>query len=396
MKKRLRHVIVFATLKPFFRFFIYLRFRFRAKRFKPPKGVKGPYLIISNHAMAIDPFLVSLSFKEPIYYIASDMIFSIPFVSPIIKYLVQPIPKTKYRSDMDTVKDTIKVIKSGGSVGLFPEGNATFHGELMDVPFAVAKLIRLLKVPVLFYHIRGGYQTKPRWAKSRRVGKVHGEVNHLWTVEDYQHLKVDEIYQKLIENLDIKNFKTQASSLVKYKSNERAMDIESAYYICPECKAMHTIYSDKNIVACTACDFKVEYTKEGFMKPLSNTKYFKTTYEWYGFQEKALYDYIKNCKNSALIFEDNNENVLKVLRARKKLPLGKANLKLYKDRLEMHFKDTVESWPINVIQSAVQQKNKLILYHRKEEKTYYFLSHPKRNALKYVLAIEKLNSKEAL
>ena len=54
----------------------------------------------------------------------------------------------------------------------------------------------------------------------------------------------------------------------------------------------------------------------------------------------------------------------------------------------------LEKWNISNISSAVQQKNKLILHHENEAKTYYLLSHGKRNALKYVLAIDHLKEKE--
>ena len=394
MKKRVRHVVVFTIMRPFFRAFIYMKFRFRAKRYVAPQGVKGPYLIISNHAMAMDPFFLSLSFKEPIFFIASDMIFSIPFVSPIIRYLVQPIPKTKYRSDMDTVKDTIKIIKSGGSVGLFPEGNATFHGELMEVPFAVAKLVRLLKVPVLFYHIRGGYQTKPRWAKSVRKGAMTGSVEFIWRPEDYRDLKVETIYNTIIEKLDIKNFHHQKLKPVSYPSSASAMDIESAYFICPNCQAMHSIHSENNQFYCQECGFKASYTDQGFIKSLHQKTYFETTFDWYHFQHQTLIRYIDQLGETDLIFEDMGERVLSVIRARKKSKIGEATLKLYKDRVEMVFLDKIETWPIASILSAVQQKNKLILYHRHNELTYYFINHSKRNALKYVLAIEYLNSKE--
>lgn len=395
MKKRFRHVFVFTVMRPFFRLYAYCKFGFKAKRFKKDRGVKGPYLIISNHAMAFDPFFVSLSFKETIFYIASDMIFSIPFVSPIIRYLVQPIPKTKYRSDTATVKDTIRIIKSGGSVGLFPEGNATFHGELMDVPFAVAKLIRLLKVPVLFYQLRGGYQTKPRWARSVRKGKIVGSVASMWSVEDYRDLSVDQIYQEVLKRLDIKNFAYQLEHRDTYPSKESAMDIESAYFVCPDCHSMHSIVSQGQEIYCRECNFKVVYTEHGLMKSLSKTKFFQTTYEWYLFQERFLKSYLDNKAENDLIFEDSGEKVLKVIRARKKTKVGDSVwLKLYKNRIEFGFQDRVESWDLKSVQSAVQQKNKLIFYHRQKEITYYCLNHPKRNALKYVIAIEYLNTKE--
>ena len=102
---------------------------------------------MGNHTINLDPILVALSFREPIYYVASDMLFSIPVISKILVYLVQPISKAKYKADTETVKNMIKVARSGGSIGVFPEGNRTFSGRIMYMPYSISKLIKLLKLP---------------------------------------------------------------------------------------------------------------------------------------------------------------------------------------------------------------------------------------------------------
>lgn len=390
MKKRLRHSITFFVLVPLIRIFLRIKFRYKGIKFKSDKTLKGPYLILSNHALALDPFLLSMSFKGPIFFVASDMIFSIPFWSKIIRYLVSPIPKTKYRSDMATVRDMLKMVKSGGTIGLFPEGNATFHGKLMRIDPSVIKLMRLLKVPVLLYTITGGYLSKPRWAKHSRKGRIEGRVKTVITPETIKSLSDDALYELVLSHLTVDEYAFQAKHAIPYKGKALAEDIESSYFYCPSCHQLHTLTSELDKAKCTQCDFAVQFLPNGRFKPLYDGPYYETTYPWYKAQEEALKTIIDD-PTTDFLFEDVNEAVLDVERSKRKTPIGQATIRLSKETFEIAI-DGAESQfiPVNKIQASAQQKNKLIIYDQTSQKTYYFINHPKRNALKYVMAIDIL------
>ncbi|TVP96248.1 MAG: 1-acyl-sn-glycerol-3-phosphate acyltransferase [Acholeplasmatales bacterium] len=395
MKTRFRHTFTFWLLRTPFRIFARLRYNFTAVKFRPDASLKGPYLILSNHAMALDPFFLGTSFREPIYFVASDMIFSIRFWSRLIRFLVSPIPKTKYRSDMETVKDIIKIIKQGGSVGVFPEGNATFTGATMTIQPAIAKLVRKLKVPVLFYRFEGLHLTKPRWAAHPRRGRAIGHVHHVWRPEDYATLSVDAMITFIREQLFVDALATQNLALRAYKGRKLAEDLESAYFHCAECDRLNTIRTVDDHVFCQACGMRMRYTPYGFIEGMRAGKYYATTVAWYEGQLKALKHHWSQYDGHAPFFEDAGEKVLEVTRATQKKPLGQATLKLFKDRLVIVFDKGEEVvWPLTSLKASVQQKNKLILHHVEQQKTYYFLNHRKRNALKYVLMIETINGRE--
>ncbi len=389
MRKRLRHTIVYTTLRPFFRLFLFIKFGFRAKKFKPDRGVKGPYLIVSNHALAIDPFLLALSFREPIFYVASDMIFSIPIWSRFIRYLVSPIPKTKYRSDMETVRDIIKMVKSGGTIGLFPEGNSTFHGKLMPIDRSVVKLVRLLKIPLVLYRLEGGYLNKPRWAHKTRRGKARGQVMRVITPDEAAAMDNDTLYATIIDAIDADPYAFQQTTGSHYPCKALAEDIESAYSLCPSCGRFDTLKSEGHTVVCSACDFQARYTAEGRIETIAGEACFETTTPWYQAQEAAIAERVK-CGGK--LFNDVNETVLDVRRGTEKIPLGNADITLYDDRIEIAFYDRETMViPVHDVRASVQQKNKLILYDKAQKRTYYLLNHRKRNALKYVQAIEALH-----
>lgn len=395
MKKRLRHAISFFIFKPLF--YVYLKFKYRAKaiKFKPQKNTQGPYLILSNHVLNWDPFLLANSFRFPIFYVASDMIFSIPFWSKVIRYLVSPIPKTKYRSDMETIRDMIKMVKSGGTVCIFPEGNATFHGDLMPIDKSIAKLVKLLKIPVILYNIEGAYYSHPRWSNHVRKGKLRGLVKDVLYYDDYKDLNNDDLYDLIIKHLTVDDSAYKKAKQLTYKSDAYAEDIETAQFYCPACHSFDTLVSSKHTVGCSACDFKGLMDSELRLLDTNGNIIFETNKAWYDAGMAALKAHINQLKDDAVIFQDDNEAVLDVVRSKEKTPIGQARLILTKTSLSMHFQDsnTITLDPSN-LNVSVQQKNKLILYDKESKKTYYLLNHTKRGAFKYECAVSLIKKGE--
>ncbi|MBO5287164.1 MAG: 1-acyl-sn-glycerol-3-phosphate acyltransferase [Clostridia bacterium] len=87
---KLRHRVVrniaYMILYPFSR----LKYGIKVDKFK--EQGKRNYLILSNHQTAFDQFFLGMAFKGPIYYMASEDLFSKGLVSLLIKTLVAPIP----------------------------------------------------------------------------------------------------------------------------------------------------------------------------------------------------------------------------------------------------------------------------------------------------------------
>ena len=68
------------------------------------------YLIVMNHQTVFDQFFVGLAFRGPLYFIATEDIFSNGWVSTLIRYLVAPIPITKQTTAFKAVKSCLTVV----------------------------------------------------------------------------------------------------------------------------------------------------------------------------------------------------------------------------------------------------------------------------------------------
>ena len=70
--------------------------------------------------------------------------------------LVGTIPKAKVIPDIETVNDIVQVVRrQKGIIGLFPEGAQSWNGSTLPLVPSTAKLLKLLKVPVVQVLIRG-------------------------------------------------------------------------------------------------------------------------------------------------------------------------------------------------------------------------------------------------
>ena len=196
---KFRHRIVrnvaCAILKPY----CIVKYGLKVERFKEQNGRQ--YLVLFNHQTGFDQFFVGMAFKGPIYYLASEDIFSLGFISSLLRYLVAPIPIKKQTTDIQAILNCIRVAKEGGTIALAPEGNRTYSGRTEYMSPAIASLARKLKLPIAIYHIEGGYGVHPRWSDVVRKGKMRGYVAQVIEPEEYASLSDDELFAMIEKGL---------------------------------------------------------------------------------------------------------------------------------------------------------------------------------------------------
>jgi 1-acyl-sn-glycerol-3-phosphate acyltransferase len=78
-----------------------LKYRIKIEKFKEQE--KRPYLLLLNHQTPFDQFFVGISFRGPVYYLATEDIFSKGWVSSIINYVIAPIPIKKQTTDIKAI-----------------------------------------------------------------------------------------------------------------------------------------------------------------------------------------------------------------------------------------------------------------------------------------------------
>lgn len=247
------------------------------------------------------------------YFVASEHVYRAGFASKILRFVFEPIAKRKGTADAVTVMKSIRALREGKNVCIFPEGQKSFNGITGEINIATGKLVKASKASLVTYKLEGGYFTTPRWGKGIRKGKMHGSIVNIYNKEDLEKLSPEEITDLVKKDLYEDAYQKQSQNPIAYKGKNLAEGIEHALCLCPECKQIDTLFSKKNSVFCKNCDFTTSIDIYGYFD--KNCK-FKTVLQWDEFQQEELKKLIreKSSEKSEFIFSDD-EVTLKTVKA---------------------------------------------------------------------------------
>ncbi len=371
---KLRHHIVRNIL--YFILIPYSKMAYRVKivPFKEQRGRQ--FLIVMNHQTAFDQFFVGGAFKGPVYYIASEDLFSNGFISKVIKYLVAPIPIRKQTTDVSAVRTCIRVAKEGGTIALAPEGNRTYSGRPVYINPAISSLTKALKLPLAIMRIEGGYGVHPRWSDVTRKGNMKAYVSRVIEPEEYKNLTNDELYEIIKKEMYVDETEIKE----EYLSSKNAEFLERAIYVCPYC-GLSKFESNGSKIKCLKCGKTVEHNADKTLSGVGFSFPFKYVADWYDYQV----DFINNLDlaEEKLYFEDM-VSLSEVILYKKKLRLSnRVKLSLYGNKITLDSKEISLELNFEDIKGiTVLGKNKLNIYL--DSKLYQIKGDKRFNALKYV------------
>jgi|UniRef100_UPI0037842E7C 1-acyl-sn-glycerol-3-phosphate acyltransferase len=167
----------------------------------------GPALIASNHDSFLDPPFVGQAFDEAIHYFARKSLFDHPLVGKVLRSW-QAIPIDRDKPDASSLKATIRLLRDGKKVLIFPEGTRSPDGKLQKAEAGVGLFIAKGGAPVLPVRIFGTHEAYPRGAKTLRPARVTVVIGDLWspdlpsytqTGKDLYQTLADEVMHRIAE-----------------------------------------------------------------------------------------------------------------------------------------------------------------------------------------------------
>ena len=316
------------------------------------KNVKSPYLLLGNHVGFWDPFIVGNFLPHYTHFVSSDAAFRNPIFSFFLTRL-GTIPKKKNMRDSQVIRDIVSVIRQGENVGIFPESVRNWAGSSFPLDRSIIKLIKLLKVPVIVPILKGMNLFNPRWSPHLRRTKLEVEYTLLFTAEDIKNLSEEEMFEKLSQTLKHDEVDFQRKHKNQIHSKKRAEYINHTLFVCPHCHSIDSFFAEGNNFNCTKCDYAIHIDDYGFFKSQNrNELVFDNIRDWYNWQEKWLLEHIaKKVKDgfSEVIFKDELSNVFHTKEKGKPDFIGKANIELFIDRIEIKFVSHKENLIINFV-----------------------------------------------
>jgi len=121
----------------------------------------GGALLLSNHQSYLDPVVVGLASDRRLCYLARASLFGFAPLRWMLRSL-DGIPIDRDRGSLSGLKSTLRCLKRGDVVLLFPEGTRSRDGEVARLKSGFCALARRGRVPLLPAAVDGSYDAWPR------------------------------------------------------------------------------------------------------------------------------------------------------------------------------------------------------------------------------------------
>ena len=298
--------------------------------------LKPPYLVLGNHVGYWDPFVIAYFLPYFTRFVSSDTTVR----NPLLRFFLTrlgTIPIKKNTRDSQVIRGILTAIRQGDNVGIFPEALRNWAGSSFKMDPSIAKLIKLLNVPVVVPVLKGMNLFNPRWSNKLRYTQVEVDYHLLFEKEKPRDLSLEEIFAQLSEVIQHDEVAYQQLNRNKIYSKRKAEHISYALYVCPSCHAIDSFRAKGNDFTCTNCQYDIHINSYGFFERISNGNlFFNNIRDWYNWEEKWMLNHVYDLydkKSDAIIFEDKRSKLYHSNTGGKLNYIDDVNIRLYIDRI---------------------------------------------------------------
>jgi len=146
-------------------------FDFEVENFQnvPPTG---PFIVAANHFSFMDPPVLQAACPRRIIFLMTEKYYT-PIWGRWFFKLMHCIPlRDESPYNIDPLKKSLKVLKEGKVIGIFPAGSVSKKGLIREGRPGTLLLAEKSDAPILPAFISGTYQALPRHAKFFRKAKI--------------------------------------------------------------------------------------------------------------------------------------------------------------------------------------------------------------------------------
>lgn len=162
-------------------------------RDRPARSSRSPssqgYILAGNHTGYLDSLMIYAACNRRFQFLMTEEVFSWGIIGKLVRYgNILPLYKGQERR---TLVESLRLLKQGQSLCVFPEGRLTLSGEMSPFQDGVAFLQEKSGVPIIPFAIQGGFEAwaygRP-WPTFRKVRLIIGPALEFEPGQPRQHI----------------------------------------------------------------------------------------------------------------------------------------------------------------------------------------------------------------
>src|SRR3954464_4915063 len=142
--------------------------RFRLSRTGHRNIPDGPVILAANHRSFLDPFVIGVCLRRPVYFVAKKELFDNRLQGWFLNCL-GAFPVRRGESDEDSVQTALELLERGQAVVIFPEGTRIRSGSLGKPKRGVGRMALESGAPVVPVALTGTERARSRGLRIKPV-----------------------------------------------------------------------------------------------------------------------------------------------------------------------------------------------------------------------------------
>jgi 1-acyl-sn-glycerol-3-phosphate acyltransferase len=209
-----------------------------------------PFVLMADHANALDPYVLGSFSRSPIRYMAN--IEGVHPLKAVLAEFVGAYGRRKGARDMSALRRTFELGLAGETIGIFPEGDRSWDGSSSPIRPGTGKLVKRLGLPLVLAKQKGNYLAHPRWASRTRRGAWN--IDFLAFDADELHRMSEALVEAVIAAAIAKNeIKDALHGGRIFSGCGLAEGIGRLIWRCPVCGKADSIKGRGNEIGCSRC-----------------------------------------------------------------------------------------------------------------------------------------------
>ena len=269
------------------------------------KGIKPPFLVLGSHHSFMDFYVTPLAlFPHRANYISELEGFEL--YGEWIYRQAGCLGTRKFISDFALVRNIQKVISRGDIMVIYPEARYSNVGTNSSLTLSIAKLAKLLNVPVVTLVMDGNHLQSPIWNLTpRKEARLSAKLKCVLLPQQMKQMSAVQILGVLQRELTYDDYAYQRKNKIAIRYRERARGLHMPLYQCRECGKEFVMDSKENKLFCKNCGAVFSMDEYGMLtsskkdgEPCTNAPKTLTITEYYEWERECVKTQIQQGKYS--------------------------------------------------------------------------------------------------